>query len=429
MDLPQLTVDAQITVYPVAGVSVVLPQLTVAAQVAVCPVAEISIDLPVLWMASSVSLNIIVPLPQLALTALPGRVAPLAMALPMSEIQMTGGVYDLAMTLPALTCALSMEPPTVIEMSLPALQSGIVGVNGRAGAVGMRMPRATGDFTGGVFGLTMSVPPVLGVFSAQAVQLAALTAELPHVSCALSANVSRNAVSNLSLPKLQYAGTAVSTLLCNLQIQVPPLVGAYVGAVGSNAPLQAALPALQISAAAYSQISGNLVMTMSRLGGAFRAEIPTAQIATLVVNTITNSTVTYEQYPYNSFAEFNGMYLAAGPGGLYQIETGDLDGAAPILSSILTGELTLSSEQQKRVVSIYVGMRSENALSFSVTTDENETASYPVDPYNVAVIKARRAIVGKGLRGKYWQFGVKNDGGDFGIDSISITAVPTSRRI
>jgi hypothetical protein len=440
VDMPQLAVNVAVTGIPETAVVVTLPQLTVSLAGDVNAIASIDVGMPPLWMADPTSFNMTVPMLGMALTAAPGRLADAAMTLPAASSSFASGVYDLAMTLPALSCAFAMEPPTIVVMTLPALQGGITAVNGRAGPVSMVVPSLAGEFAGGVSSLSMELPAAVGVFSGQAVQPATMAATLPSVAGSFSATLGVSGAVGLTLPRLTYAGTASATLLCNLQIQVSPLVGALVGAVGSNAPLQITLPSMLFDAAAYSQISAGLAMTLPRVVGAFRAQMPTAQLATLIVNTLTNSTVTYEQYPYNSFAEFNGMYLAAGPGGLYQIETGGLDDAAPILANLFTGEMTFTCttatggavfgpEYQKRVASMYVGMRSENELTLVVATDEDGPFDYQIDPHGIAVIKQRRAIIGKGLRGKYWKFGISNDGGDFGIDSMNITAVPTSRRI
>ena len=154
------------------------------------------------------------------------------------------------------------------------------------------------------------------------------------------------------------------------------------------------------------------------------------QILAQVTNLATNSAVLYEQYPYNSFAEFGGKYLAAGPDGLFQIDVGDTDTSAPIVASIKTGQTSFGSEFQKHLTSFYAGMRSAGDVAVRVFVDERDPIEYVLSPLDIATLKQRRSIMGKGMRGKYWAFEIENTGGcDFDLDTMNVGAVVSARRI
>ena len=151
-----------------------------------------------------------------------------------------------------------------------------------------------------------------------------------------------------------------------------------------------------------------------------------SQLLTQVTNTVTSAVTLFESYPYNSMCQFQGKYLAAGAGGLVQLDTPTtLD---PIVSTLTTGELHFGSEFQKRCSDFYLAMRSEGVITLRVTTDEDNTYEYTVDPLTVATLNQRRTWIGKGAKGKYWTFElVCSD--PFDYDTMNIAMVIVSRRL
>lgn len=148
----------------------------------------------------------------------------------------------------------------------------------------------------------------------------------------------------------------------------------------------------------------------------------------LVMNAVTNAVWEYGNYPFNSFCEFAGMYLAAGAEGVVQIETGDDDAGTPIDAVFSYGKLSLSGDNLSRLGSVYFGSMSSGDLQLTVTTDGGQSADYQVSPIGDG-LQPTRTTPGKGLRGKYWQFTVANvDGCDFSIDSLTIDTATTARR-
>ena len=150
-----------------------------------------------------------------------------------------------------------------------------------------------------------------------------------------------------------------------------------------------------------------------------------------VVNTRTNALTFYESFPFNSYAEFAGMYLAAGADGITQIDAGGLDGAAQIAASYSTGKLQLNSESISRVEFVYLGGVLGGDMRVDLLPDTaTETHGNVVSPSVNGALHPCRAKLGRGARGRYWQTTVSNvDGCDFRIDTLILETARTARRV
>jgi hypothetical protein len=240
---------------------------------------------------------------------------------------------------------------------------------------------------------------------------------------------------------------------------VPVAAASITGLAGGVVVITASLPVVRAAATGWSAtvgtISAKVPAPNMMLGGyaaimatvAARLLVPqTAIIVTgtalqtqvMVTNLLTKSVTFYKAYPFNSFAQIGDSYFAAGPNGFYKLELdpavtdGDFDGTVlnPIDAVFRFGENSLGSEMQKRVSDCYAAMRAESVMTVRVYVDEADPMEYTLDPVNTATVKQRRVPIGKGAKGKYWQFEVENNaGGNFDFDTINIAAVPLSRRL
>ncbi len=150
------------------------------------------------------------------------------------------------------------------------------------------------------------------------------------------------------------------------------------------------------------------------------------QLLTQVTNTVTNSVTTFDNYPFNSFATFQGKLLGAGTSGLFLLDD-EASVEAP-LATMSSGLLHLGSDQQKRVSDFYLAMRSQGDITLRVATDENEPLEYTIKPLTVETIRQRRSPIGKGLKGTYWRFEVEC-ADLFDYDTMNIDAAILSRRL
>lgn len=150
------------------------------------------------------------------------------------------------------------------------------------------------------------------------------------------------------------------------------------------------------------------------------------QLLTHVANTITDSVTTFDNYPFNSFAMFQGKLLGAGTSGLFLLD--DEASVETPLATISSGELHLGSDQQKRVTDFYLAMRSEGDITLRVSVDEGEPLEYVIKPLTVGTIRQRRSPIGKGLKGTYWRFELEC-ADLFDYDTMNIDAAILSRRL
>ena len=149
----------------------------------------------------------------------------------------------------------------------------------------------------------------------------------------------------------------------------------------------------------------------------------------VVMRTETNAVTTYSNFPFNSFARFNGAHLGATSEGLFEL-VGETDNGMPIAAEVRTGVNDFGSGFIKQMDRLYVGYRSDADMTLSVTTDETETAPSALPALNADGIHGTRVKVGKGMRGRYWQFTLRNLlGARFTIDEIDTAPLDCQRRL
>lgn len=287
---------------------------------------------------------------------------------------------------------------------------------------------------------------------------ATITATVPKITASIiNPNHAITMAAALPVPSIVINAASPQSIAVAGTVPVP--VAAITGVVGSVAVVAAGLPVVRAAATGWAAtvgtISAKIPAPATSLGGyaaimavvVARLPVPQAAIVVtgtalqtqvMVTNLLTKSVTFYKTYPFNSFAQIGDNYFAAGPSGFYKLEidpavtNGDFDGTTlqPIDALFRFGENDFGSEMQKRVSDCYAAMRAESAMTVRVYVDEADPLEYTLDPVNTATVKQRRVPIGKGAKGKYWQFEVENNaGGNFDFDTINIAAVPLSRRL
>ena len=133
---------------------------------------------------------------------------------------------------------------------------------------------------------------------------------------------------------------------------------------------------------------------------------------------------TYSNFLFNSFAEINGKYYAAGSNGLVQIDVPQTS----VPWTFATGWVDFDSAQQKRASDFYMAMRSKGDVTLEVAVDEGAFYEYALTPLDIETLNQRRSFLGKGLLGRYWKFQLSGDS-DFDFDSYMVTMIDSSRRV
>lgn len=146
---------------------------------------------------------------------------------------------------------------------------------------------------------------------------------------------------------------------------------------------------------------------------------------THVTNPLTNATTTSTS-AFESMFEFDGKYYGVSAQGLFQIDAPA--STEPIVGTLRLALLHFGTELQKRIAETFIAMRSKGDITITVEADEQPVGAYNLSPHGIEMLKQRRTLVGKGAKGKYWDFTLECSD-DFDYDTINIAAVPVSRRL
>ncbi len=332
-------------------------------------------------------------------------------------------------TLPKLTGTLLLVSNVGIRATLPKMTAVMSGYHGIIANASGTLPKLSGALTGGPQSFAVTLPKLTASMTGVIGRVGTLAATLPKLSMSSTLqNVGGGITANL--PKLTMSATAIAGVSANLTKTLPKLTMQSAALLGVNGSINATLPkltgSLQLLAVSYGTISA----TLPRITGAFTVVLDNVQMLVHVMNTVNSAVTTFDEYPFNSFAEFGGSYLAAGPNGLVKLDVGMKDDLANVDANFATGQLYFGTSLQKRMTDFYFGARADGPVTLTVTVDENEPLEYTLDPLDIATINQRRSLIGKGARGKYWQYGFENvDGSYFEFDSMDMTVVPVDRRI
>lgn len=335
-----------------------------------------------------------------------------------------------AVVLPTLAVALAVDEGQTIAGSIPLLTTDLSGIMASEVSIRTSLPMPLSAIDGGMFEFAASIPLLDGYLGTFAATTARIDAQLPWMQASnLGVNHAYGEAA-ATLPVHAAALSATRGIVAALDADIPALFSDVDGAAGVIARISVEVTVPSVDFSGLTRSSATITASLPRIDGRFDATGVVAQVATYVVNTITNALSTYESFPFNSFAEIDGKYYGAGPSGIFEL-AGDKDaGVTNIDAVITTGQDHFASEMQKRVSDFFIGMRAAGDITLRVMVDENDPLEYTLSPLDIETLKQRRTLIGKGAKGKYWQFELSNvDGCDFDFDSFNVAVVPLSRRL
>lgn len=135
----------------------------------------------------------------------------------------------------------------------------------------------------------------------------------------------------------------------------------------------------------------------------------------------------YAGFGFNSFAFFDGRYYGCKSDGIYELG-GELDGAAPIPCTVTFAETDFRSDKLKRIPAVIAGGKFSGPLVLKVVQDPGNIYAYPLTPSGREG-RAARAVPGKGLASRYWQFELASDTERIELESFDPQPAELSRRI
>lgn len=343
-----------------------------------------------------------------------------------------GLLGDLALDWPAPTLAITglVSGIGALDLDWPAPALVIAGVTGTVGSLDLQFPHATLAFGSGN-SMSMELPSLQLALAGTTGAVGSVSMNLPHWSLAATGTAPAAGALVLDFPTLRMAVTGDSGRAGRLAMTMKALQLALTGTTGALGTLELELPIFQLDIAGAQPASGALALALPafQLQLAGGAALTQSNATTLVMQTERGALTQYTNYPFNSFAAFNGVFLGASDDGVFAL-TGADDAGAAIAAAARTGITDFGTSYIKRIERIYVGYRSTGRMILRVITEERWTRDYELVPVNHPGLHGGRVRLGRGLEARYWQFELQNDAGcDFDQDMMEMKPIKLKRRV
>jgi hypothetical protein len=149
-----------------------------------------------------------------------------------------------------------------------------------------------------------------------------------------------------------------------------------------------------------------------------------------VLNTETAGLSTYDNFGFNSVAVVGGVLYATSPEGVFALNA-DKDQTRDVAAKVKTGMLDFDIKTTKRISDIFVGYTG-GRLSYEVETYDGpqDVYTYEMPERDSEAPRNNRVKPGKGLKSRYWRFGIENiDGADFQLHDQTAVIAASKRRL
>lgn len=141
-----------------------------------------------------------------------------------------------------------------------------------------------------------------------------------------------------------------------------------------------------------------------------------------------NATTQYLNFECNSLVKFGTRFFCASDDGLFR-----LDGTSHITLPDDTPEEVIEAyfepvtmdfgmSNQKRLRAVYVGYEADGNLTLNVSTELCAALSYTL-PATTDGQHARKVVISRALKGRYWTFQIHGNGTRFAIDHIQVLPI------
>jgi hypothetical protein len=226
------------------------------------------------------------------------------------------------------------------------------------------------------------------------------------------------------LPSLEFTSHGINGAVGRISADLPMLLFQSTGLTGAVGRLAGTIPSLILSATGWPVGVGKINLSLPMLRMLAHGGLLYPYYKAIAVNPHILGVTEYLDFPFNSFAYFNGVYLGASYAGIHRLVGGD-DNGAGVDADFKLGKIPLDLN---KVRDIWVQGRATGDLRASVSADEGLDSFFEED-YLLTVLGQDRAILPRGLKPVYIQVGVFNeDGADFDIDAIQIVGEAIQRK-
>jgi hypothetical protein len=144
-----------------------------------------------------------------------------------------------------------------------------------------------------------------------------------------------------------------------------------------------------------------------------------------------NATTQYLNFDFDSLCKFKNKFFCAGNDGLFIMEgTTDMfpsnDGTYNNITSYFELKtLDFGISNQKRFRALYFGYEADGDLIVKISTELSKEESYTLSATSTGQ-QARKLIINRTLKGRYWTIQIYSSGTVFAIDNISILPIVRS---
>jgi hypothetical protein len=305
------------------------------------------------------------------------------------------------------------------------------------------------DGTTSTAAVTLPLPVASGGESSSVVMDAELTLPLPAAYGDLEGQgVVGDAEVTLPLPDA--SGTLLVPTVCAAALALPVftvgdqlIVGTVSQGAGNISLAVAAsafrgethdaeldLPLIEIDALLHGPYLHDTEMVLPLLvAQGFMGEVDKAAWFAMSMNTRHYGLSTYERFDFNSFCEFQGLYLGASDEGIFVLE-GEHDNTVPINWDVIFPRADFGVPQLKRLPHIYAELACDSDVILSLIADETDELDLPPIPDSGMAVLTRKLSGPRGRKGRYMTLRLRNEGAaDVFIDSIEILAAVVPRRV
>lgn len=335
---------------------------------------------------------------------------------------------SISATLPSPRAALESYVAQVIvaevRASLPRLRSSATAQLGVTARISAKLPSLYASAAGGQSTFSGRLPGIRARMEAAVGISARISGRLPTTRSVATAHCGISASLSAEIPSFRSRAVGLVGVVGSISAKIPKLAATSGATVGVSATITARLPNVRADIAAAQSIVASMRVVLPKMSARGASERVNDLLLTFVTNTLSAASTTYSDYPFNSFCEIKGEYYGASADGLYKLEVEQED----IPFKMTSGFLPFGIPQQKRASDFYMNLHSKGDLTLKVSVDEGPQYEYRLSPEDVSTLRQRRSLLGKGLKGVYWQFELEGSK-DFDFDNYAVAFATTARRV
>lgn len=254
-----------------------------------------------------------------------------------------------------------------------------------------------------------------------------IRATLPAITGSMTSSRGVNGTIEATIPHITGSLTATRTIGGTINKTLPKITSQLTGKVGIIGRFNDTLPAITADVDMSYGISCSINATLPAFTGSFR--IDSLVFQAFAVTLLNKALTTFSNYPFNSFAYFNGVYLGCSKTGIYQLGGTD-DAGTDISAYAETGFIDLEKGGAlKRLRHAILGYTSSGNLTLSVITDNAVAYGYDVEMRDSNAYEGTRVKIGKGLKDRYIAVKLANaNGASFKLDTMRLFCEPVTSK-